>query len=241
MDRLNKVCMGIRNLNPDIAMHHLVSTILSGQFTESLIKRPPYRMDELRTRVAKFMQIEEHVNYHRKTQVENTERNKGTRPPMTTTDRDRYRSSRGPRFNNYTLLTVPRGKILDEALQTELIPTLKQTQTPPNADTAKRCQYHRNYGHTTEGCQALRDKIEELVQAGHLRKFVKTTMFAPHSPPARHDYSRDKERSGRRDHHCMSRRKRSESPVRQTRPQSESPERRSRTKQKVHEVINTIV
>jgi len=30
MDRFNKVCMGIRNLNPDIAMHHLVSTILSG-------------------------------------------------------------------------------------------------------------------------------------------------------------------------------------------------------------------
>jgi len=49
--------------------------------------------------------------------------------------------------------------ILDEALQAELIPTLKQAQTPPNADTAKRCQYHRNYGHMTEGCQVLRDKI----------------------------------------------------------------------------------
>ena len=24
MDRFSKVCMGIRNLNPDIAMHHLV-------------------------------------------------------------------------------------------------------------------------------------------------------------------------------------------------------------------------
>jgi len=50
MDKFKKVCMGIRNLNPDIAMHHLVSVILSGRFTESLIKRPPYNMDELRTR-----------------------------------------------------------------------------------------------------------------------------------------------------------------------------------------------
>ena len=96
MDRFNKVCMGIRNLNPDIAMHHLVSTILSGWFTESPIKQPPYNMDKLRTRATKFMQIEEHVDYHKKTQVDNTERNKGTRPPVITTDRDRYRSNRGP-------------------------------------------------------------------------------------------------------------------------------------------------
>jgi len=46
---------------------------------------------------------------------------------------------------------VPRGKIMDEALQIELIPALKQTQTPSNVDTTKRCQYHRNYRHTTEG------------------------------------------------------------------------------------------
>ena len=152
MDMFSKVCMGIRNLNPDIAMHHLVSAILLDRFTESLIKRPPYNMDELRTRATKFMQIEEDVDYHRKTQVKNTKRNKGIRPSMMTTDQDRYRSNRGPRFHNYTPLTVPREKVLDEALQTELIPTLKQTQTSPNADTAKRCQYHRNYGHTTEGC-----------------------------------------------------------------------------------------
>ena len=198
MDRFNKVCMGIKNLNPDIAMHHLVSAILPGRFTESLIKRPPYSMDKLITRATKFMQIQEHVAYHRKTHVENTERNKGTCPPMVTADQDRYHSNRGPRFHNYTPLTVPRGKILDEALQAELILTLKQTQTPPNADTTKCCQYHRNYSHMTKGCQALRDKIEELVQAGHLRKFVKT-MSAPRSPQRDIDYSRDKEHSGRRD------------------------------------------
>jgi len=62
MDRFNKVCMGIRNLNPDIAMHHLVSTILPDRFTESLIKQPPYNTDELRTRATKFMKIEKHVD-----------------------------------------------------------------------------------------------------------------------------------------------------------------------------------
>jgi len=69
MDRFRKVCIGIWNLNPEIAMHHLVSAILPGRFTESLIKRPPHDMDELRTRATKFMQIEEHIDYQRKTQT----------------------------------------------------------------------------------------------------------------------------------------------------------------------------
>jgi len=46
MDRFSKVCMGIINLMPEIAMHHLVSTIRPGRFTESLIKRPTKNMDE---------------------------------------------------------------------------------------------------------------------------------------------------------------------------------------------------
>jgi len=95
---------------------------------------------------------------------------------------DRYRPSRGPRFHSYTPLTVPRGKVLDETLQTELIPTLRQAQTPRNVDTAKHCQYHYNYGHTTEGCQALKDEIEEPVQASHLHKFIKTSIVVPRSP-----------------------------------------------------------
>ena len=155
MDKFSKVCMGIRNLNPDIAMHHLISAILPGRFTESLIKRPPHNMDELRTRATKFMQIEEHIDYHRKTHFENADRGKGIRPPIMSADRDRYRPNKGPRFHSYTPLIVPRGKVLDDALQIELIPALKQSQTPPNADTSKRCQYHCNYGHMTEGCQAF--------------------------------------------------------------------------------------
>jgi len=98
-------------------------------------------MEELRTRATKFMQIEEHIDYHMKTQATTSEKereaNKGICPPMTGIHR--YRPNRGPRFHNYTPLTVPRGKVLDEALQAELILALKQAQTPRNADTAKRC------------------------------------------------------------------------------------------------------
>jgi len=190
------------------------------------------------------MQIEEHINYHRKMQKETSGRKKGIRPPMTGVDH--YRPNRGPRFQNYTPLTVPRGRVLDEALQAKLIPVPKPTQTPRHADTTKRCQYPRNFGHLTEGCQTLKDKIEELVQAGHLHKFVKPSAATTRSPQRDTDYSsRDRERSGRkdtknRDIDCRTtRRKHSESSG--TRPRIESPERDEQIKQRVREVINTIV
>jgi len=150
-------------------------------------------MEDLRTRATKFMQIEEHIDYHQrfkavgsgvlKDQTPSKEREIETERTVRTTPRsDRNKGGRIPKFNSYTPLTVPRGRALDEALQTDLIPTLKRYQTPPNADTAKHCQYHRNFAHTTERCQALKDKTEELIQAGHLRQFVKKTRNS-RSPP----------------------------------------------------------
>ena len=142
MDKFNKVCMGIRNLMPEIAMHHLVRAIHSGRLTKSLIKRPVKDMDELRTRATKFMQIEEHVDYHKAYQTKTIskesekEKGRGNRPKLKWVDR--FKENRGPRFHSYTPLTVPRGKIL-YALQDELIPALKPSQIPRNADTSKHC------------------------------------------------------------------------------------------------------
>jgi len=56
----------------------------------------------------------------------------------------------------------------------------------------KYCRYHRNHGHTTEECKALQDKIEELVRAGHFRRFIRRddhTSSRTHHPP-RHDHRR---------------------------------------------------
>jgi len=44
-------------------------------------------------------------------------------------------------------------------------------RTPPNVDQKKHCRY-RNFSRTTMDCWALKNKIEELVQVGHLHRFV---------------------------------------------------------------------
>ena len=178
MKRLSKFCMCIRYLMPEITMHHLVSAIRPSWFTKILIKRPTKNFDELTNWATKFMYIEELSDFDKSVQSENgrdkrKEKDKGN--PSTSGWSEKFRENRGPQFLNYTPLNDARGKIPNEALQVKLIRALKQLQSPRNANMSKHCQYHHNFGHTTEGCQALKDIIKELIQVRHLHKFVRTS------------------------------------------------------------------
>ena len=69
-------------------------------------------------------------------------------------------------------LNANRGRILEEVLHAALSHARKKVSTVRYASTAKHCRFYQNYGHTTEECVTLRDRIEELIQAGHLKRFV---------------------------------------------------------------------
>jgi len=49
----------------------------------------------------------------------------------------------------------------------------RKARTPDRDDQNKHCQYHKNHSHHTEECVALKDRIEELIQVGQLRRFVR--------------------------------------------------------------------
>ncbi|XP_014503256.1 uncharacterized protein LOC106763598 [Vigna radiata var. radiata] len=109
----------------------------------------------------------------------------------------------GAKFQQYTPLNAPPARILQEALSVNLIPPLKKRPTPPGADGNKHCLYHQNMGHTTEECVTLRDQIEELIRAGHLKQYVKTApneppRGRPPSPDTRKDRDRGQSRQPRR-------------------------------------------
>ena len=99
--------MGIRNLMPEIVMHQLVGAIRPDRFTESLIKRPTQNMEELRNHTTKFMQVEEHIDYHRNHLMEGPdkvkEKDKDRNNLPVSGRNDRFKENRGPRFNSYTL------------------------------------------------------------------------------------------------------------------------------------------
>ena len=76
------------------------------------------------------------------------------------------------RFTKHTPLNTGRTRILEEALSVDLIKEPRRGVSPQDADRSKYCQYHHCHGHITGECVALKDKIEELIQAGHLQGYV---------------------------------------------------------------------
>lgn len=66
---------------------------------------------------------------------------------------------------------VHRSRVMEEALNIDFMSAPRRTITPQKHQL-KHCHYHCNFGHTMEDCWSLKDKIEELVQASHLRRFV---------------------------------------------------------------------
>ncbi|KAG5099245.1 hypothetical protein JHK82_044297 [Glycine max] len=77
---------------------------------------------------------------------------------------------RESRYAHYTPLTASRPHIMNQALAVDILTIPKRANTPPKADYSKRCRYHRNHGHSTKECSVLKDKIEDLIKLGHLKK-----------------------------------------------------------------------
>ena len=132
MEWFVKVSLSIRNLMPEIAMHHLVSILWPDQFTDNLIKRSTKNLDELRNQATKFMQIKELRDFYKSVWLKNRwdkgkEKDRGTRSISCRSNR--FWENRVPWFYTYTPMNAARCKIMDEALQVELLPALKQLQS----------------------------------------------------------------------------------------------------------------
>jgi len=59
MDRFGQVALQIRNLNPKVALHHMITALRSGPFANSLCKKPALNLNEMRVRATKFMRLED--------------------------------------------------------------------------------------------------------------------------------------------------------------------------------------
>ena len=134
-------------------------TLKHGPFANNVYQHPPASTHELKLRAADYDRMEKMQTLHTKCCNEYAPSTANPTPQPPRPD-PRPREPRQPRFIKYTPLNVPRSRLLDEALQADLIPLPRKTTTPPNADITKYYGYNRNHGHTIEECKSLQDKIE---------------------------------------------------------------------------------
>ncbi|CAA0843037.1 Unknown protein, partial [Striga hermonthica] len=155
----------------------------AGHCRNSLAKKPARSYDELLERCTKYMNMEEteadfqaHDRARGKKQEEKhklDDRKSGGKD-YRGDDRGRL----GFKYEHYTPLTSPRGQVyemLERRGETKMFgkpqPLPKRSgKAPVKGDPY--CRYHRDYGHWTNHCKELKDEIERLIRAGHLKEFV---------------------------------------------------------------------
>ncbi|XP_017432042.1 uncharacterized protein LOC108339421 [Vigna angularis] len=177
MKRYIEIARRVREIDQSFIINNLPSCMRPGYFAEKLYARPPKTMEELQERATEFIRMEEMRLSQRKRQQESDvgRRRKDGKRPFDNSDKSRE-FPRPFKVHHYTTLNAPRAKVLEEALSVELI-TPQRKPSPRNADERKSCRYHQNHGHTTEDCITLKNEIENLIRAGHLRRFIKEARY----------------------------------------------------------------
>ncbi|XP_014503206.1 uncharacterized protein LOC106763546 [Vigna radiata var. radiata] len=175
MDRFQRTVRQVKGLSTKLALQHVMPGLRPGPFKDSICRNPPKTMEELRQRTADEIRVEDmKSSYRKELQEAKAEKQENKRDGQSSRPSGKGRDGpRGPRFPQYTPLNVPRARILQESLSAQIMQIPQQRPTPPGADSSKHCMYHQNMGHNTEDCVSLKDKIEEMIRAGLLQRYVK--------------------------------------------------------------------
>ncbi|XP_014493464.1 uncharacterized protein LOC106755762 [Vigna radiata var. radiata] len=177
MRRYSETARRVKGVSHEFIINNLPNYLKPGFVSENLYAKLPKTMEELQEKMTKFIKMEDQRHYRKKieapvTDAKRDDRRTGDRGCNQRPLRRELKAPLGPRYDHYTHLTAPREKVFDKAFQANLI-TIHKRRTPRDADASKICRFHDNQGHSTEGCQELKDEIERLVRAGYLREFVK--------------------------------------------------------------------
>jgi len=112
LDRYNRMSVKIKDLSDEIARHHCSYGLQPGVFANKISRKKPKTMEEMRERVAKFIQMEDMQEFR----VKKREKEDAAIPkpiaPRLGKPVARPTERKPPKFTTYTPLAVPRARIL---------------------------------------------------------------------------------------------------------------------------------
>ncbi|CAA0825719.1 Unknown protein, partial [Striga hermonthica] len=179
--RYTRVCVDVPSATEEIKSGGLTRGLLPGLCRNSLAKRPGRTFDEVLGRCAKYMNVEEaEADFLQAAKPKPEPRDeKKDKKPVATTERkgspraEREGRPRGCRTAQYTPLSASRARIL-EVMEREIRDNVvRWPQTRKDGPTKPKsnlyCRFHKDYGHNTDECRHLKNEIEILIKAGHLK------------------------------------------------------------------------
>ncbi|XP_071933739.1 uncharacterized protein [Coffea arabica] len=186
MTRFNTESLQIRDKDEKVVMAAFMNGLRVEELYYKLVEQPLKNLGELLTRAHAAANAEEAGRLKRESDRELGDR-KGRGNPLETKGGqarrnvfDRLSKDKTPAQpplpeKVYTPLTRPRAQILAVMESEGLGGRPPKMATPRNKRNQDRyCAFHRDVGHDTEGCWALRKEIEDLIQRGFLGRFVQS-------------------------------------------------------------------
>ncbi|RVX19369.1 hypothetical protein CK203_008851 [Vitis vinifera] len=143
-------------------------------FFESLAKKPPTTMDDLFRRASKYPMLEDDIRAATQQvlvagQTTKSEAIRSFKAPNHPGSSNRGQDERHP-----PLIQTPLTKSYEK-----LLPIIRDLpgfrwpvpirSSPSERNRNKKCDYHKDHGHTTETCISLHYMVEDLLKAGHLK------------------------------------------------------------------------
>ncbi|CAA0834933.1 Unknown protein, partial [Striga hermonthica] len=192
--RYNQACLEILSAVDEVKAGGLIRSLRAGPCRTSLAKTPSQTYDEVMRRCRKYINLEEtEAEFAKLEELGRGEsrKEKAVSPKRKTSPRregrvkqDRGREDRwkdrpisgGKRFHDYTPLNAKVAEVLmamEKGIDGKDVTWPRSRFEGPTQPKSRRyCHFHKDYGHTTEDCRHLKDEIERLIRAGHLKEFV---------------------------------------------------------------------
>ncbi|KAL0411743.1 UNVERIFIED_CONTAM: hypothetical protein Slati_3764000 [Sesamum latifolium] len=173
LQRFNATALEVPSATQEVKASAFSQGLLDKDFFKSLAKKSVSKFDALLARAAKYINMEDAQaakrESHGEKQKEVKEETPSKKPRIDTRDKK-------PPFQRvnvvYTPLTVPSQSFhgVEEKRLTDMPQVVEGHPQRPKSD--KFCRFHNDYGHTTEECRHLKNKIERLIQNGYLQEYV---------------------------------------------------------------------